>query len=131
MRYGYVWAEDAASGRPARKDRPCLIVDVTTTAGRTVVSVCPISHSAPRIPDAVGELDDARVRRRAGLDDVPQRVIGSEVNEFDWPAPELVPSVLGDPQLGVMADRVAGAVRRTLADRIDAGELAVVVRPRA
>lgn len=131
VRYGYVWAEDASSGRPATKDRPVLIVDVHAVPERTIVSVCPITHMPPAVPSAVIELGEARVRRRAGLDDDPQRIVCSEINEFDWPSPEVVPSLLGDLILGRMDDEVTRRARHLLADRIELGSLRSVQRPRA
>lgn len=129
--YQFLFGEDAAAGRAASKARPCVIVHVARMGSpdRVEVLVCPVTHSAPRVPERAITLDSAHVRRRAGLDDAPQWVIASEVNEFDWPAFEIVYTPNGEAYRGELDRAVTTAVRTALADASDAGYAARVRRP--
>jgi hypothetical protein len=90
VRYGYLWYNDHVAGREySPKDRPCAVILRTTSDdGAVIVTVVPITHSAPRNPDEAVELP-ARVKQHLGLDGERSWVVVSEVNRFAWPGPDL------------------------------------------
>ena len=59
-------------------------------AGKVRITVVPITHSKPASPDD-GILVPPKVRQHLGLDNEPQWVIIGELNEFDWPGPDIFP----------------------------------------
>lgn len=88
LRYGYLWADDAAAGMDAGKDRPAAIVMTVIRDAETRVLVLPITHATPTTGTEAMEIP-AEVRRRAGLDAAPAWVVLSEFNEFVWPGYDL------------------------------------------
>ena len=79
------------------KDRPCAIILVTEDdAGERVVTVLPITHTAPVDPELAVEIP-AAVKRRLRLDDDRPWVVVTEANRFIWPGPDLRPATPGDP----------------------------------
>ena len=95
--YSYLWhSEDEQDQEEGLKDRPCAIILVAEdAAGETLVTVVPITHSAPA-RDAV-EIALA-VKRRLGVDEARSWTVVSEVNRFVWPGPDLRPVTRGDPE---------------------------------
>jgi hypothetical protein len=57
-------------------------------AGATVVTVLPITHSAPADPASAVEIP-LPVKRHLGLDDDPSWIVVDEGNEFLWPVYDL------------------------------------------
>lgn len=88
--YSYLWQSEYQQEREEGvKDRPCAIILVATDdAGRTVVTVLPITHSPPQHTADAVELPLV-VKRRLGLDDARSWALVSEVNRFAWPGPDL------------------------------------------
>jgi hypothetical protein len=88
--YAYLWHHEHKSGQDeGRKDRPSVIVlAVERSDGSTVVTVLPITHSAPTDPTAAVEIP-AVIKQHLGLDDARSWVIVSEGNEFAWPGYDL------------------------------------------
>ncbi|HEV2365733.1 MAG TPA: growth inhibitor PemK [Caulobacteraceae bacterium] len=122
IRYGYLWREEALRGRlEGIKDRPCVVVlAVTRDAGRTVVTVAPITHSAPRAPGEAVELPPQTLER-LGLGvawDWPGRswIVATEVNQFEWPGPDLRPARAGEWAFGF----IPGALLRKLREAMTA-----------
>lgn len=97
IRYGYLWAEEHARRQEEGvKDRPCAVVLVTTDeAGEQWVTVLPITHTPPSVPELAVEIP-AATKRRLGLDDERSWVVLSEANRFLWPGPDLRPARSGD-----------------------------------
>ncbi len=56
--------------------------------GETIVTVLPITHSAPTRPGAAIEIP-TRVKQHLGLDDHRSWVVVTEGNEFLWPGYDL------------------------------------------
>src|SRR5208283_4878986 len=56
--------------------------------GATVVTVLPVTHSAPTNPAAAVEIPQA-VKRHLGLDDDRSWIVVAEGNEFLWPGYDL------------------------------------------
>jgi hypothetical protein len=98
VRYSYLWANEHARGQEEGvKDRPCAVILVTEDdAGERVVTVLPITHSAPADPELAVEIP-AVVKRRLRLDDDRSWVVLTEANRFIWPGPDLRPAAPGDP----------------------------------
>ena len=97
IRYSYLWAEEYGSGREEGvKDRPCAIILVSIEdADEQMVTVLPVTHSLPSIPELAVEVPQA-AKRRLGLDDERCWVVLSEANRFVWPGPDLRPARRGD-----------------------------------
>jgi hypothetical protein len=89
--YAYLWHHEHEVGHEeGRKDRPSVIV---LTARResddaTIVTVLPITHSAPESPDWAVEIPPA-VKRHLGLDNARSWIVVAEGNEFLWPGYDL------------------------------------------
>jgi hypothetical protein len=88
--YSYLWQSEYRQEREEGvKDRPCAIILVTgDDGGRTVVTVLPITHSAPQDPSDAVEIPPA-VKHRLGLDEARSWALVNEVNRFVWPGPDL------------------------------------------
>jgi len=97
IRYSYLWAEEYGIGREEGvKDRPCAIILVSTEdSGEQMVTVLPVTHSPPSIPELAVEIPQA-TKRRLRLDDERCWVMLSEANRFVWPGPDLRPARRGD-----------------------------------
>jgi hypothetical protein len=95
--YAYLWSDETRQGREEGvKNRPCAIVVARRYAeGKTIVTVVPITHSAPKeVPSAI-ELPPA-IKAHLKLDAERSWVVLSEYNEFIWPGPDLRPIDKGD-----------------------------------
>jgi len=91
IRYGYLWAEDAARGREeGGKERPATVVLVLAQPVDAAprVYVLPITHARPAKGVEALEIPPA-VARKAGLDAARSWVVLSEFNEFVWPGFDL------------------------------------------
>ncbi len=90
--YGYLWRAEYARGREeGTKNRPCVIViAVRSDGGHQVVTVVPVTHSAPESANMGVEIPLA-TKQRLGLDDARSWVIVSEGNQFIWPGPDIRP----------------------------------------
>lgn len=90
--YGYLWRFEYERGREEGvKDRPCVIILAVEDRGdRRVVTVAPITHVPPAMPEAAVEIPLA-TKRRLGLDEARSWVVVSEGNTFAWPGPDLRP----------------------------------------
>ncbi len=89
--YVYLWRRERQAGRDeGLKDRPSVIVLAVERQDddATVVTVLPITHSAPTQPDASVEIPPA-IKRHLGLDDRRSWVVVAEGNEFLWPGYDL------------------------------------------
>ena len=91
LNYAYLWRREFLAGREeGSKDRPSVIVltSLRDSDGKTVVTVLPITHSAPIDPRAGVEIP-AKIKAHLGLDEQRSWVIVSEGNEFIWPGHDL------------------------------------------
>ena len=89
--YAYLWHHERQAGRDeGRKDRPGVIVLAVKREddGATVVTVLPVTHSAPADPAAAVEIPRA-VKRHLGLDEDRSWIVVAEGNEFLWPGYDL------------------------------------------
>ncbi len=88
--YAYLWHYEHQAGQDeGRKDRPSVIVLAVERADdATLITVLPITHSAPDDPAAAVEIP-AAVKRHLGLDGARSWIIVNEGNEFDWPGYDL------------------------------------------
>jgi hypothetical protein len=90
--YAYLWHSEHVQGREEGvKDRPCVIIlAIEENDGARMVTVVPVTHSAPSMPEAAVEIPPA-TKRRLGLDASRSWVVVSEGNRFAWPGPDLRP----------------------------------------
>ena len=90
--YAYLWRSEHERGRDeGSKNRPCVIViAVRDEGGHHVVTVAPVTHSAPASAEMAVEIPSA-TKQRLGLDDARSWVVISEGNEFVWPGPDIRP----------------------------------------
>jgi len=89
--YSYLWHDEHIAGRDeGLKSRPSVIVLAVEREidGATLVTVLPITHSAPQDPKGAVEIPP-RVKRHLGLDGERSWIIVSEGNEFVWPGYDL------------------------------------------
>ncbi len=116
IRYSYLWHEEHLKGQEEGvKDRPCAIVlAVTNENDGRIVTVLPITHTAPRHAGNAIEIPPI-TKRRLGLDDEKSWVVLTEANRFIWPGPDLRPLRQDDPQsvaFGFLPDGLFEEVRR-------------------
>lgn len=91
IRYAYLWHQDSARGLTEGKDRPAVVVLATRQEeGRMIVTVAPITHSAPGSPDTAIEIPES-TKARLRLDGDRSWVIVNDVNRFVWPGSDLRP----------------------------------------
>ena len=97
IRYGYLWAEEHARGQEEGvKDRPCAVILLTTDEdGEQWVTVVPVTHTRPSLPELAVEIP-AATKRRLGLDEERSWVVLREPNRFLRPGPDLRPARPGD-----------------------------------
>jgi hypothetical protein len=96
--YAYLWAREHGGGtEDGAKGRPCVIVAARQSiAGREVVTVVPITHSAPNEATDAVEIPSA-LKAHLGLDGFRSWVVVTETNDFLWPGPDLRPRPGGKP----------------------------------
>ena len=132
IRYSYLWESERASGREEGvKDRPCAVVLTRqVVADRTLVTVLAVTHTPPSDPSEAIELP-APVKRMLGLDDLPSWVVLTEVNDFIWPGPDLVPIPGSDVQrfdYGVLPPGYFRKMRDQMIALIKSRRVAIVTR---
>ena len=90
INYSYLWAREADEGHEeGRKDRPCaIIIARRDDSGAIRVRVLPVTHSPPLDPSCAIEIP-AATKTRLGLDSERSWVVLSEVNDFNWPGPDV------------------------------------------
>jgi hypothetical protein len=90
IRYSYLWKRESDAGQEEGvKDRPCAVVLVVADAeGKPIVTVLPITHSQPAVPELAVEIP-AVTKRRLGLDSERSWVLIDEANRFAWPGPDV------------------------------------------
>lgn len=130
--YAYLWLDQQRSGlSEGSKDRPCAIVlTVESDDGQMIVTVAPITHSAPRDPDSAVELP-AATKQRLGLDGERSWVVVSEVNRFAWSGPDLRPVSRDQPgrfDYGTLPPTLFRQIAAKLADLARRRRTAIVVR---
>jgi hypothetical protein len=112
--YAYLWAREHGRGaEEAVKDRPCAIVAARQVIeGRIVVTVVPVTHSAPTDPGDAIEIPPL-LKAHLGLDDMPSWIVVTETNDFLWPGPDLrpLPGKKGEFDYGMLPPRFFAHVR--------------------
>lgn len=91
LNYAYLWHDEHRAGQEeGLKNRPSVIVLCVTrdSDNATIVTVLPITHSAPTDPKAAVEIPLA-VKKHLGLDDARSWIVVAEGNEFVWPGYDL------------------------------------------
>lgn len=103
---------------------------MSVEAGRTTVTVLPITRSPPQNPATALELPLA-TKRRLGLDDERSWVVLNEANRFVWPGPDVRPAVAGDMTsvvYGPLPYHIYEAVRLKFIDNIKHGRATMISR---
>lgn len=92
LKYGYLWSDEAESGREdGRKDRPAVVVLRREIVRNTLmVTVAAMTHSPPRAGQRPVMVPPA-VKQRLGLDEQASWIVTHELNTFVWPGPDLRP----------------------------------------
>lgn len=91
LSYSYLWRSEHHAGQEeGRKDRPSVIVLAVQreSDAAMLVTVLPITHSAPSIPEHAIEIP-ATIKRHLGLDEARSWIMVAEGNEFIWPGHDL------------------------------------------
>lgn len=91
LNYAYLWHDEHRAGlEEGRKNRPSVIVLSVTRESddATIVTVLPITHSAPVDARAAIEIPPL-VKKHLGLDDARSWIVIAEGNEFVWPGYDL------------------------------------------
>jgi len=113
IRYEYLWHNESLKGSESgRKGRPCAIIVILHDSR---VMVVPITHTQPEDAACAVEIP-LTTKARLGLDSERSWAICSEVNEFQWPGPDLQPATGKDdtcaygtlPQ--IIIDRIASKI---------------------
>lgn len=127
--YAYLWRSEYEQGREeGRKDRPCVIVVATRVVGeQTIVTVVPVTHSAPSDPANAVEIPLV-TKRRLGLDGVRSWVVATEVNRFVWPGPDVRPIAPERFDYGPLPPDLFGRVRNRVGAIAAAQRLGIVTR---
>ena len=128
--YSYLWRREQRQGQEeGRKDRPCVVVlAVQREQGRTVVSVAPITHSAPVAGQDAVELPP-RLKAQIGLDAERSWVVTDEVNSFDWPGYDVRPARgRSGVAYGVIPSRLFDQITARLRENAKAQRLTFVRR---
>jgi mRNA-degrading endonuclease toxin of MazEF toxin-antitoxin module len=87
IRYSFLWHREQLSGREeGSKERPCIVVAANPRTRR--VWVVPVTHTWPG-KSSIAVKIPAATKMRLSLDDDESWMILDEVNEFDWPGPDL------------------------------------------
>lgn len=129
IRYAYLWTHEHAEGREeASKDRPCAVVLTVSgeVDGDDVVVVVPITSVAPDNPGDAIEIPEA-TRRRLGLQGERCWIKVTELNQFNWPGPDLRPV---DPKpadrafysYGLLPAKLYALVKAAILERRQQGE---------
>jgi hypothetical protein len=129
VHFEYLWAREAVRGREhGRYARPCLIVACTPKEqGGPKVLIVPITHSEPDEDTEAIEIPVA-TRQRLGLDGDRSWLILDEVNEFDWPGPDLQHNKEGEFHYGLIPPVLFDAATAGLLASARAGSLTKIPR---
>ncbi len=116
--YAYLWRREFEAGREEGvKDRPCAVVLAKKTEGiETIVTVAPVTHTEPELPDMAVEIPRA-VKEYLKLDSERSWIVCSEVNRFVWPGPDLRRIPGSDPvswSYGVLPPKLLKMTTQTL-----------------
>jgi hypothetical protein len=130
--YSFLWSSEAQRGQEeGAKYRPCAIAIANLMVdGRKLVRVLPITHRAPRNPDAAIEIP-LQTKRRLGLDHERSWIILDDVNDFVWPGPDLRAAAMSGAStfvFGVLPPALLKMVLLKLADRARQKQLKITKR---
>ena len=127
--YAYLWhAEHERRREEGVKDRPCVVIlAVEESDGDLLVTVAPVTHTAPAAPEGAVEIPMA-TKRRLGLDDARSWILVSEGNRFAWPGPDLRPIASGCFDYGFLPPALFRQVQARLAAYVAARRVRVVPR---
>ncbi len=128
--YSYLWRNEHTAGHEeGRKDRPSVIVlAVERGDDAPLVTVLPITHSAPRNPESAVEIPRS-VKRHLGLDEARSWIIVDEGNEFLWPGYDLRKRSNADSyDYGFLPPRLFAKAQAAFKSWIEAGKAKTTTR---
>jgi len=105
-------------------------METKRAGGATIITVAPITHTAPQHPENAIEVP-ASTKKRLGLDDARSWVVVNEVNRFFWPGPDLRPVSRNEPErfaYGLLPPSFFEEVARAVAACAKAQRLKIVHR---
>ena len=98
-----------------------------TKPGSRIVSVVPITHTAPTPPRDGLELP-TETKRRLGLDEARSWIVITEFDRFTWPGYDLRRTPDGRDSFGILPARQIAALIRALGERARRGGVVPVER---
>jgi hypothetical protein len=130
--YSYLWSDEAAEGHvEGRKSRPCAVVLLVKKADGQppVITVAPITHSAPHDPDFAVEIPQA-VKQHLGLDSETSWIMLNDFNVFTWPGYDLRPIAgrIDGYAYGLLSPRLFERVTNKFAELRKQGKVAYTAR---
>ena len=116
--YSYLWKSEAEQGQTEGvKNRPCAIILMVQTEEKDpLVTLVPITHTPPLMPDDAIEIPH-NTKLRLGLDGERSWVVITEVNRFFWPGPDLRPINRDQPDTFVYGS-LPPSLFRTIRDKL-------------
>ncbi len=132
IRYAYLWSHDAKAGHEEGiKDRPCaILLSAVTKAGAKIVTVLPVTRRPPTDANLAVEIP-AGTKARLGIDDERSWVILTELNQFQWPGPDLRPAPsdpTGNVAYGLLPASLYETIRTRWLAAYEADKIAQVTR---
>jgi PemK-like, MazF-like toxin of type II toxin-antitoxin system len=126
LNYAYLWHDEHLAGKEeGRKNRPSVIVLCSKREEdqSVVVTVLPITHSAPKKSTSAIEIPQA-IKHHLGLDDARSWIMLTEGNDFIWPGYDLrkVPSA-NDYAFGFLPPRFFRQIQYALAAYLKTAKL--------
>lgn len=132
IRYSFLWSHEARAGADeGSKDRPCaVLLSLRSQSGRDIVTVLPVTHTAPINPDLAVEIP-AATKARLGLDSERSWIVLDEANRFSWPGPDLRPVPGGESgavAYGLLPESLYNLVREKWLAAYDRGRAGQIIR---
>ena len=132
IRYSFLWSHEARAGADeGSKDRPCaVLLSLRNQGGRDIVTVLPVTHTAPINPDLAVEIP-AATKARLGLDSERSWIVIDEANRFSWPGPDLRPVPGGESGAvvyGLLPESLYNLVREKWLAAYDRGRAGQIIR---
>jgi len=119
--YRYLWRDEANAGRTeGTKTHPAAIILVQEQGLKPLVTVVPITHSAPSGSDVAIAIPP-RLASHIGLDTKPHWVIVSEANQFHWPGFDIEENRNGDYYYGFVSPKLLEQIAAKFVECAESG----------
>ena len=121
LSYSYLWRKEEAAGRvEGTKPHPAAIILIQEPGLKPLVTVVPITHSAPSSSDVAIAIPP-RLAAHWGLDAKPHWVIVSEANQFHWPGFDIEPNKKGNYYYGFVSPKLLEQIAAKFVECAEAG----------